>query len=68
MTDLVGVAEIAQRTGAAVQTVMSWRRRHPESFPAPAADLAAGPVWEWPVVAAWVAAQRSRPTGRPRKV
>jgi hypothetical protein len=63
--DLVGVAEIAQRTGVAVATVQSWRRRHPDDFPAPIVQLAAGPVWSWGSVAAWVTIPR-RP-GRPRK-
>jgi len=62
--DLVGVAEIARRAGVAWGTVQSWRRRHPD-FPAPAADLAMGPVWRWTDVARWTA--RERRPGRPRK-
>lgn len=51
--DLVGVAEIAARSGRSANTVQSWRRRH-DTFPAPAADLASGPVWRWPTIAAWL--------------
>ena len=62
-TDLVGVAEIATRAGVKAQTVGVWRRRHP-TFPEPLVSLACGDVWEWPVVAAWLA--QPRPPGRPR--
>lgn len=59
--DLVSVAELAARSGRPVNTIQSWRRRHPD-FPVPVARLAAGPVWEWPTVAAWILA---RPVARP---
>lgn len=58
-SDLVGVAEIAARSGRSVNTVQSWRRRHPD-FPAPVATLAAAPVWAWSDVEPWVA---RRPSG-----
>lgn len=62
--DLVGVAEIAERAGTTVNTVHSWRRRHPGTFPRPVQELAMGPVWRWGDVATWLA--RPRPVGRPR--
>ena len=51
--DLVGVAEIASRSGRPVSTIQSWRRRHAD-FPSPSVDLGAGPVWIWPDVSAWI--------------
>lgn len=60
---LVGVTEIAERAGVRPDTVHAWRARH-ATFPAPAEDLAMGPVWWWSDVAAWLAIPR-RP-GRPR--
>jgi hypothetical protein len=62
---LVGVTEIAQRAGTTPGTVHSWRIRG-IGFPPPLADLAAGPVWAWADVRAWLAIPR--PPGRPRKV
>lgn len=63
-TELVGVTEIAERAGVNVNTVHAWRRRH-AAFPAPIAELAAGPVWSWTVVGEWL--RIPRPPGRPRK-
>lgn len=57
---LVGVAEIAARSGHSTNTVQSWRRRH-RTFPEPAANLASGPVWQWSSVAAWISAGRRAP-------
>jgi predicted nucleic acid-binding protein len=54
---LVGITEIAARSGHSANTVQSWRRRH-RTFPEPAASLASGPVWEWSSVAAWIDAGR----------
>jgi len=54
--DLVSVAEIAARTGRSVHTVQSWRRRY-RDFPKPLVQLAAGPVWAWPAVGAWIASR-----------
>lgn len=66
--ELVSVAEIASRARRPISTIQSWRRRHPD-FPEPAASLAAGPVWTWPVVERWIAdrserSARRRPTTR----
>ena len=59
---LVSVSEIAARSGRSTNTIQSWRRRHAD-FPAPVAELAAGPVWTWPAVAAWVSTRtRRQPT------
>ena len=52
--ELVGVAEIAARSGRSPNTVQSWRRRHAD-FPAPNIELAAGPIWLWGDVSAWIA-------------
>ena len=52
--DVVGVAEIAARSGRSVSTVQSWRRRH-LSFPPPLVELAAGPIWRWADVERWIA-------------
>jgi predicted nucleic acid-binding protein len=57
--ELVSVAEIAMRTGRPVNTIQSWRRRH-DDFPPPLAALAAGPVWAWRDIGAWVAARGRR--------
>lgn len=68
-SDLVSVAEIATRSGRPFNTVQSWRRRH-RDFPEPAASLATGPIWSWPVVQRWIerrAAPRSEsPSSRAR--
>jgi predicted nucleic acid-binding protein len=52
-SELVSVAEIAARADRPINTIQSWRRRHAD-FPEPMASLAAGPVWRWPVVEAWI--------------
>ena len=62
--DLVGIAEIAQRANKSPGFVRVLRHRHPD-FPAPVADLAMGPVWNWPEIEAWLA--QPRPTGRPAR-
>ena len=56
---VVSVAEIALRAGRPVSSIQSWRRRHAD-FPAPLARLAAGPVWMWPQVQAWIDARGLR--------
>lgn len=66
--DLVSVSDISIRAGRPVSTVQSWRRRH-RDFPRPVAQLAAGPVWMWPVVLHWIDARTQpgrnrRPTSR----
>ena len=58
--DLVGVAEIATRSGHPTSTVQSWRRRH-ASFPTPFANLASGPVWRWPSIERWIRGEPRRP-------
>ena len=58
-SDLVGVAEIAERSGRPVSTIQSWRRRH-AGFPLPFAHLASGPVWQWPSVDRWIRAEPRR--------
>jgi len=54
--DLVSVSEIAARAGRSVHTIQSWRRRYGD-FPKPLVQLAAGPVWAWPAVGAWIASR-----------
>lgn len=60
--DLVSVTELATRAGRSINTVQSWRRRR-RDFPKPVAELAAGPIWRWPEVAAWIHARQ--PARRP---
>lgn len=61
--DLVAVQEIAARANVSPDAVHKWRSRYPD-FPAPAADLAMGAVWQWADIAAWLA---SRGLPRERK-
>lgn len=61
-SDLVSVAEIAARAKSSINTVQSWRRRHAD-FPAPVTQLAAGPIWNWSTIEAWVAAREKRSPG-----
>ncbi len=56
-TDLVSVSEISARSGRPINTIQSWRRRH-RDFPEPVAQLAAGPIWEWPTVAQWISTRK----------
>lgn len=57
--NLVGSAEIAQRTGAKnPELIHDWRRRY-DDFPEPVAKLSIGLVWYWPDVEKW-----ARSTGR----
>jgi predicted nucleic acid-binding protein len=58
-SDLVGVAEIAARSGHPTSTVQSWRRRH-AGFPIPFAHLATGPIWRWASVERWIRAEPRR--------
>lgn len=60
----VGITEIAMRLSVVPGTVRMWRTRHAD-FPAPMAELAMGPVWDWGAVLAW--SRRLRPRGRPAK-
>jgi len=60
--DLVSVTELAQRSGRSVNTIQSWRRRRPD-FPAPSVELAAGPIWLWDDVSAWIDQRTQRASG-----
>lgn len=60
-SDLVSVSELAARSGRSVNTIQSWRRRHAD-FPAPNVELAAGPIWLWGDVSAWIDRRAQRPT------
>ena len=55
MSDLVGLAEIAQRAGVTKDAVHKWRARY-QDFPAPMAVLAATPVWDYGDVQRWLIA------------
>ena len=57
--DLVSVAELAARSGRSVNTIQSWRRRH-RDFPSPNVELAAGPIWMWGDVSAWIERRSGR--------
>lgn len=61
--ELVGVTEIAELFGTSRQRVSELARSR--RFPAPLADLAAGPVWAKPAVARF-AQEWDRKPGRPR--
>lgn len=63
---LVGISEIAERAGVAINTVSTWLRRH-DDFPKPVAELAQGKIWAWADVEPWIERQRSKPAGRPPK-
>ncbi len=64
VSDLVSVSEIATRAGRPVNTIQSWRRRHTD-FPGPVVQLAAGPIWNWPTIAAWISTRGAmRAAGR----
>jgi predicted DNA-binding transcriptional regulator AlpA len=66
VSDVVGIAEIAERLGKSERTVRRWLDR--DDFPKPAAELAIGRVWDWPDIERWADATLplSKP-GRPRK-
>jgi chromosome partitioning protein len=51
--DLLGINEIAELAGVSRQAVANWRVRFPD-FPAPIADLRAGPVFRAGQVRAWL--------------
>jgi hypothetical protein len=61
--ELVGVSEVAELLGVSRQRVAQLRER--EDFPAPIAELAAGPVWTRTSLTRFVEAWPRRP-GRPR--
>lgn len=50
---LVGSAEIVERTTAGTyQTVHAWQQRD-DTFPKPVVRLKMGTLWSWPEVRAW---------------
>lgn len=51
--DLVGIVEIARRSGVTKDAIHKWRDRYPD-FPAPEAVLTATPVWRWESVRRWL--------------
>jgi len=51
--DLVGLSEVAEIAGVSRQAVVNWRARFPD-FPAPAAELASGPVWTRDEIEKWL--------------
>jgi predicted DNA-binding transcriptional regulator AlpA len=58
--ELVGVAEISERTGmsrAAVSNAAT--RRASSGFPEPVSDLRMGPVYRWSEVEAWHEGRRA---------
>ena len=59
--ELVSVTELAARSGRSVNTIQSWRRRHAD-FPPPNVELAAGPIWLWGDVSAWIDRRSTRPS------
>jgi hypothetical protein len=61
--ELLGVSEIAELLGVSRQRVSELRRR--PGFPAPLAELAAGPVWKRTQLERFVARWPRRP-GRPK--
>ena len=61
--ELVGVTEVAELLGVSRQRVAQLRER--EDFPAPVAELAAGPVWTRTNLTRFVEAWPRKP-GRPR--
>lgn len=63
MSSIGGVAELAQLLGVSRQRVTSLRSR--PGFPAPIAELAAGPIFDLRAVERWASSARRTP-GRPR--
>jgi len=59
---VVGLAEVAELLGVSKRTASRYTLR-PE-FPAPAVELAMGPIWHRADVEAWMQNERVRP-GRP---
>jgi hypothetical protein len=55
--DLVGISDIAQRTGRSRQNVLQWtngERNGSRPFPAPEGSAGRSPVWRWADVNAWL--------------
>lgn len=55
--ELVGIAEIAEMAGVSAAAVANWRSRK-VGFPAPVAELRAGPIFEAPAVRRWLQRRR----------
>lgn len=55
--DIVGIAEIAELAGVKASAVVNWRVRR-DDFPAPVAELRAGPVFSRPAVRKWLKRNR----------
>ncbi len=62
--DLVGLSEVAEMLGVSRQRASQLVRDY-DDFPAPAASLASGRVWERPKVETWMRAHPVRRPGRP---
>lgn len=65
--DLVSISEISRRSGRPANTIQSWRRRY-QGFPEPVTHLAAGPIWEWDVVASWISHRSARQVHRSESI
>ena len=53
MESLVGITEIAERSGVTRAAVCNWRYRQ-DGFPEPLAVLAFGSIWWWPQIKQWL--------------
>lgn len=51
INDIVGLAEIAERTGSTARAVWNWTRRY--NFPKPLLRVSNTPVWDWKDVEEW---------------
>ena len=63
--DVLGVSEIGMLFGVARNTAWRWTRE--DAFPAPAAELASGPIWKRADVEAWHRKRQPSKGGRPPK-
>jgi predicted DNA-binding transcriptional regulator AlpA len=63
--DILGVSEIAALFGVARNTAWRWSRE--ETFPAPAAELASGPIWKRVDIERWHRERQPSKGGRPPK-
>lgn len=52
-SELVDMADIADRLGVKPGTVDVWTRRHADTFPGPLRRFGGSPVWRWADVAQW---------------
>jgi prophage regulatory protein len=65
-SNLMGVAEVAERLGVSRQRVDQLTREHAD-FPEPVGRLRAGRVWEQAAIEGWIVRHPKRPAGRPSK-